>query len=154
MFRIVYLNHLHEQLLTGLSWRLKRFITRPIRLVIPTCPRCISKFSTLTELSIEVCLSRIIYERCATGTDFLMYLCTSKNSVIFVVRVMGCPLLWITVIFFSGQSRARSVDRGHLFFFVRQEFVFLDLFFFRTHVRTISWPGPGRETSNQIHVPL
>ena len=69
----------------------------------------------------------------------------------------GCPAAFffsLGHLFFFWPDGRTLHGEGAFVFFLRLWFVFLGLFFFRTDGRTISWLGPGRQTSNQIHVPL
>ena len=57
-------------------------------------------------------------------------------------------------VFFSGRRQVSSVERGHLFFSCLSGWFFWACFFFLRPAGKISWPEPGRQTNNQIYVPL
>ena len=58
------------------------------------------------------------------------------------------------ICFFPGRRQVSSVERAHLFFLASRVCFSGPVFFFLRPAGKIFWLGPGRETNNQIHVPL
>ena len=80
--------------------------------------------------------------------------CWACPEGIFTTNCPAARLFFFGPFVFFLARRTNAPWTGGICFFVRQLFFSWACFLNRTNGRTISWLGPGRQTNNQIHVPL